>query len=232
MTKPLSINPTDAPVLLRSDDFGLDATGPALGSLQALWDGLPVDPYVPDGPVARRRAFCTFDWQRSTGVLARLAHRPYFQEKSRNQIYGGMQRQFAPCRAEVARHAWVETVVTTGAAALPSSAEHLLIHCHQVRIVTTPLASGEPSPEGLHSDGFDYVSIHLIRKEGCIGGVTVVVGPDDQVVLEHELALPLEALYIDDRRYRHVTSPIRTEFDIGARDVLLLSYSESDSSGR
>ncbi len=40
---------------------------------------------------------------------------------------------------------------------------------HQIRVVASKDEQGEPAPEGIHKDGFDYVGIFCINRDGISG---------------------------------------------------------------
>jgi hypothetical protein len=95
-----------------------------------------------------------------------------------------------------------------------------------MRIVGLPEQAGEPSPEGIHRDGFDYVSLHLINRTNLDGGQSIVVSDDLMIAAAPMLTKPLDTLVLDDRRFLHAALPFFVPAGIGFRDMMLCSYEE------
>jgi hypothetical protein len=88
-----------------------------------------------------------------------------------------------------------------------------------------PRAVGRPSPEGVHRDGFPFISIHLIGlRDVRVGGVTHLVRPSGEPVATHRISQPLDSVYLDDAALLHVVTPIVAGTGVAHRDVLLMSY--------
>ena len=82
------------------------------------------------------------------------------------------------------------------------------LQLHQFRI----MAPGDPTPEGVHRDGADYTLIMLIKSHNEAGGETLVGTDDDpHPTYTATLAHPGEALFLDDRYYKHKTSPVQAQ---------------------
>ena len=114
------------------------------------------------------------------------------------------------------------------AAELGRSWDSVDLHVHMVRIIGTPYAAGQPSPEGVHQDGFDFVSIHLIGRENAVGGETHVRSADGREIVTATLEQSLDSLYINDRTLYHTTSAVSpVEGNEAHRDVLLISYEKA-----
>ena len=83
-----------------------------------------------------------------------------------------------------------------------------LIDIHQMRVVTLPDGSAEVSPEGVHQDGYDFISMIGIARHNIQGGhLLVYLNKDD----ENFISLPLEdghMVTLKDDKLWHNASPI------------------------
>jgi hypothetical protein len=100
------------------------------------------------------------------------------------------------------------------------------IELHQFRIEARPGEVGQPTPEGAHRDGVDFVLVLMVRRENISSGVTSISGPDKTPLGSFTLAKPFDAALIDDHRVYHgVTAvapvdPSKPAF----RDVLVVTF--------
>ena len=87
--------------------------------------------------------------------------------------------------------------------------------------------AGAPTPEGVHCDGRDYVSMMFIGGENIRGGTSSIYGDtSDQSIASLTLSTPSEVLFVADRKVRHSVSPIVPVADdiFSYRDMLIFSY--------
>lgn len=198
-----------------------------LAALQADWDDLPPDDYLRDGGRYRLRRHSCFVVEGPD--VRQVPHRAHWQPVQYNALHGGMQRWFAPMRAEtVASPAWLPLVRAVAGAAqdavLPAGAARVrwCVEAHQFRI-TTEGGVGRPTPEGAHRDGVDLVAVFLIGREAIKGGETRIfeaAGPAGQ---RFTLSEPWSVLLLDDARMIHETTPIQPAGEFGWRDTLVLT---------
>lgn len=92
---------------------------------------------------------------------------------------------------------------------------------HTVRLT----APGDVTPEGVHSDGYQFVLSTVIAREGITGGHSLVHSAKHAPPM---LDVPMaagDALLINDRDIFHSVSPIRVAngFSRGHRDVILIT---------
>jgi hypothetical protein len=199
----------------------------ALEVFKREWDALAPDPYVPGSPSPRRRRHGEFMYDRLSEELELLSPRPYYQATAHNSLYGGIARRFAPIRSSTAGNAFCRGLLRTSVNLIDWPTRHVHIHLHLVRIVGYPDVPGEPSPEGIHRDGYPYISLHLMSLVNATGGETEILTSGGENVARISMSRPLEAIFVNDNRLLHGTtsiSPIRR--GVALRDVLLMSYSE------
>ncbi|MFY1616612.1 2OG-Fe dioxygenase family protein [Micromonospora sp. WMMD736] len=199
----------------------------ALENLLAAWSTLPLDPYLRGGTYRRRRhGVYRCDPQRDE--VMPVEQRGYFQSSEHNPFAGGTERTFAALPTEVATNpllldllrfdAWLFAPLATAAG------DGFLAHVHLVR-VTADNQPGRPSPEGVHRDGFDFIALHHIGRQGVTGGATSLYDHDGSPVEQQTLSGRFASLYADDRRLRHNVSDLVADNPAGGhRDMLLTSY--------
>jgi hypothetical protein len=165
----------------------------------------------------------------ANGLLHWLPHQPHYQSTDYNRLQGGLQRWFEPVEAAVADSAWLNALVQFGHrffADVSSLATDLLIEIHQFRIEARPGQPGEPTPEGIHRDGVDWVFVVLIDRVNIESGTTTIHAPDGSPLGAFTLSHALDAVFVDDRRVMHGVTPVQpTDPSLPAyRDVLVITY--------
>ena len=129
----------------------------------ASWNDLALDTHLPDGIAIADGATRRFGAGGERG-FRREAHRPHYQGLEYNKLVGGIERWFEPIEPAVAAGATFGAVVAFGLELYgrlkPDVDWH--IEAHQFRIEARPEAAGQPTPEGVHRDGVDYVIVMLV----------------------------------------------------------------------
>jgi hypothetical protein len=199
---------------------------PAWKAFAASWDGMPVDEYMADGGRYRRRRFGVFS---ADGAgITRAAHQPHYQSRDYNQLHGGIERWFEPIAEDVALGATFQGLLDFTRALFEclSGPSRWHIEAHQFRIEARPDVAGQPTPEGMHRDGVDFVLVLMVRRENIAQGTTTIHDDERRLLGSLTLSQPLDAALVDDRRVYHGVTPVvpalagRPAF----RDVLVLTY--------
>lgn len=199
-------------------------------SFAASWNDLGIDRYMADRGRYRRRRFAAF--LVSSDNIVREPDRPHFQSRVHNPLNGGIERWFDPVLARIGNHPVTYAMLRMGGNLFSSlspdraAASKWHAEMHQFRISAKLRPSAQPTPEGIHRDGVDWVIVILIDRQNVHDGATRIVGMNDQLLDEFTLTRPQEALFLNDRRVRHVVTPIWTSDAIegGFRDVLVLTF--------
>ncbi len=190
------------------------------------WNGMAQDEYMADGGRYRRRRHATF--LAGPDGIARRPHQPHYQSRAYNQLNGGVARWFEPTPASVAAGPSFRTILAACHALFGGLApgRSWQVETHQFRIEARPGEFGQPTPEGRHRDGVDYVLVLLIRRENIAKGVTTIHAPDGADLGSFTLAKPLEAALVDDHRVFHgVTAVQPIDPALPAyRDVLVVTF--------
>ncbi|MGR4884263.1 2OG-Fe dioxygenase family protein [Streptomyces sp. LARHCF249] len=214
-------------------------TGPGAQEFRQLsraYEDLRPDEYLADGGAYRFRRHVRYTHRAaSQGVLRAHPPGPYHQSAEVNPFAGGSPRLFAPVTGAVRVNPFLHRLLLHGVGvfseldgAEPGRTLDWEVDVHLVRIRASAREQGLPSPEGVHRDGFDYISLHLIGRAGVTGGRSIICDPSQRPLARPLLAAPLDSLYADDRRILHGTEPVRLDpasgRPYGYRDMLLTSY--------
>jgi hypothetical protein len=207
----------------------LEACGSLAGwdAFAASWNDLPLDPYLADGVRFRRRRFAVYAADAS-GAIERQAHQPHFQHKAYNALFGGIERWFEPVDPAIGGGAPLRTLIGFCARVFGPGAPDVArwhVEVHQFRIEARPGEPGQPTPEGVHRDGVDFVLVLLVSRVNIVSGVTTVHRPDGVTLGSFTLTHPFDATLVDDHRVAHGVTPV-APLDPnrpGYRDVLVVS---------
>ena len=195
----------------------------------ASWNRLPHDGYMADGGRYRRRRHATFAIERD-GRIERRPHQPHYQSRDYNPLNGGVVRWFEPIEDAVASGSTLSAVLgfcaqVFGALAPPEVASWH-VEVHQFRIEAMGGLAGNPTPEGRHQDGVDYVLVFMVRRQNIESGTTTLHTVDGRDLGSFTLEQPLDTVMIDDARITHGVTPVQAFDPAGPayRDVLVVTF--------
>jgi hypothetical protein len=199
-------------------------------SFAASWDHLGLDRYMADGGRYRRRRHAVFAV--GPNAIERKAHQPHYQSRDYNELNGGIERWFTPVEDAVANHPVLLAVLSACHALFDSlttpGGRPALWHVelHQFRIEPSLAEDGQPTPEGLHRDGVDWVLVLLIARENIASGVTAIHDSQRHLLGSFTLRQPLDAAFVDDSRVYHGVTAIRPLDPAlpAHRDVLVVTF--------
>jgi hypothetical protein len=210
-----------------SIDGGLE---PHWQRLSEDWDRLPLDQYLAQGATFRRRRYGRYSWFPGSDLLLPLPPQPYFQPKDENSYAGGLVRAFAPLLPETVHNPFLAALVRCTFASLPISGSRREstweVRIHQIRIEATHREPGQPAPEGIHQDGTDYLTLHLVRRHNLVGGESTIYDLARNPIQSYTLQEPLDSLILEDPRIMHGVTDVhpadgRTR---GTRDLLGMDF--------
>jgi hypothetical protein len=186
-----------------------------------FFERLPRDPYVSGN--YRRRRFSRFRGQPDR--LTRLEHKYFEQSSTVNKLAGGIKRDFAELEDDLVNLPEFQRLVAVFINATRIDSNAVEIGIHQIRIVAEPGQQGEPAPEGVHQDGFDFVGIFCIRRKNITGAEThLYTNPQQGPPLFAKELQPGEFALVNDRSLYHYTSAIRPAGNgQGIRDVFVMT---------
>ncbi|HEX3984495.1 MAG TPA: 2OG-Fe dioxygenase family protein [Acidisoma sp.] len=199
-------------------------------SFAASWDDMGLDRFMADGGRYRRRRFAAFVV--NDGAIQRKPHQPHYQSRDYNALNGGIARWFEPVTEAVGAHPATAAVLRfcdrlfTNLTPPDLRPERWHVEMHQFRVEARPDAAGQPTPEGLHRDGVDWVLVLLVRRENVAEGETSITDLERNLMSRFTLAQPMDAAVVDDSRVYHGVTPVHP-LDASApafRDVLVITF--------
>lgn len=208
----------------------LEAGGPLhdLDAFTRSWNRLETDQFMADGGRYRRRRHATLAAARGAAAV-RLPHQPHYQSRAYNALNGGIERWFAPVEEAVVQGATMTRVLALGGAiadALFPLPPAWHIELHQFRIEARVGALGQPTPEGLHRDGVDFVMVLMVERNNIERGVTRIHGADRAPLGGFTLERPFDAALLDDHRVFHAVTAVEPIDPVlpAHRDVLVATW--------
>jgi hypothetical protein len=196
----------------------------------ASWNELPVDEYMADHGRYRRRRHAAYAVA-ADGAIARLPPRPHYQAIDYNPLNGGVERWFEEIAPAIAAGETLGTVLAWCAALFGALAPQLewLVEVHQFRIEAAGADAGQPTPEGMHRDGVDYVLVLLVHRYNIDSGTTMIGTAADGFFDSFTLTDPFDAALVDDHRVFHGVTPVRAHEPAqpAHRDVLVVTFKKN-----
>jgi hypothetical protein len=208
--------------------------GPIEGwaAFASSWNELGPDPYLAMLGRQRRRRHGVWRCE-AYGEPVREPHQSHYQSLAYNPLQGDIERWFEPIAAEVGESIVMRSVLRFAVAFFGRFAPGLLnwrIEAHQFRIEAAPGQPGEPTPEGMHRDGVDYVLVLMVDRRNIASGTTSIHAPDGRSLGSFTLAAPFDAALVDDHRVFHGVTPVLAldPAEAAHRDVLVVTFRAED----
>jgi hypothetical protein len=194
----------------------------------ASWNHLDIDEHMADSGRYRHRRHAIYRVEGGAAIV-RQPHQPHYQASNYNPLNGGKDRWFSPVTPEIGACASLMTVLGLcgncfGALSPATRVWHVEIH--QFRIFANLDTAGQPTPEGMHRDGVDYVFILLVDRANVRGGTTTIADLRKRPLASFVLATPLDAAWVDDARVYHGVTPIKPLDKTASahRDALVVTF--------
>ena len=237
MGKAASIANESWDAALRGDGFQFvpaAAMRAALGGLAdwqafaASWNDLPWDEYLAQYGRYRRRRHAVFYATRE-GIAPSAQREPHYQSEAYNPLQGGIERWFDAVSPEVSCGESLTSILRVCHQlfrALAPDVPRWRIEVHQFRIEARADLPGQPTPEGMHRDGVDYVLVLLIARRNIASGTTTIHALDHRELGSFTLTEPLDAALVDDARVFHGVTPVQAvdPNQPAYRDVLVVTF--------
>ena len=193
-------------------------------SFAASWDDLAPDTYLAALGRHRRRRHAVFS--ADTQGVHRQAHQAHYQSRAYNALQGDIERWFEPVKADGASLRRIIGFCHAFFGGLAPAVPRWHVEVHQFRIEARADEAGEPTPEGVHRDGVDYVLVLLIDRENIERGTTTIHNAGGSELGAFTLARPLDAALVDDARVYHGVTAVtpRDPQRPAHRDVLVVTF--------
>ncbi len=192
----------------------------------ASWNELGLDTYMADGGRYRKRRHAAF--RAGAEGISRKPDQPHYQSRDYNALNGGIARWFEPIAESVAETASFQSILRfcngLFSGLTPAASWH--VEAHQFRIEARPDAAGQPTPEGMHQDGVDWVLVLMVNRMNIAEGETSIHGLDRGLLGSFTLREPLDSALVDDHRVFHGVTPV-SALDPALpahRDVLVVTF--------
>jgi hypothetical protein len=205
--------------------------GTRIGSDQLFldsWDSLEEDQYMADGGRYRKRRHATFATHHSQETPILMPYQAHYQHLDYNSLNGGVARYFAPILVDLLNSRTLSALLEFGKRLFsPISGNHPWhIELHQFRIEARDGLKGNPTPEGVHRDGVDFVIVVMIKRINIESGATSIYNLDNQLVGEFTLLDTFDMAIVNDKKVYHGVTPIiQVDLDEEAyRDVLVMTF--------
>jgi hypothetical protein len=159
-----------------------------------------------------------------------LSQEPYFQPGEENSYAGGIVRDFAPLLPETVHNPFLHALVRSTFGCLPVAPDRQRtsweVRIHQIRIVAYPQSPGLPAPEGIHQDGTDFLTLHMIRRRNIAGGESTIYDLSRNPIQSLTLREPLDSVILEDPRIMHGVTPVHCADgqSSGTRDLLGVDF--------
>lgn len=210
----------------------------AMGGLEdwpafaASWEGLAPDAYLAKTGRFRRRRHAVFA-ATADGRITREPHQPHYQSVAYNPLQGDLERWFEPVTDAVATGECLQTVLRYAVGFFGPMAPEVArwrVEVHQFRIEARADAAGEPTPEGVHRDGVDYVLVLMVDRRNIARGTTTIHRADGAELGSFTLTEAFDSALVDDARVFHGVTPV-TAIDPAQpshRDVLVVTLKRAE----
>lgn len=194
----------------------------------ASWDDMPLDCYMADGGRYRRRRYAVMSADGTTDSIRLEAHQPHYQSRDYNRLNGGIARAFEPVSSQALESRCLRGILRFAhqlfSQLKPTPSWH--IELHQFRIEASSDQHGQPTPEGVHRDGVDFVLVMMVRRVNISSGTTTMHDLEQRTLDSFTLTDPLDVAVVNDHRCMHGVTPVEQidRSQPAYRDVLVVTF--------
>lgn len=192
------------------------------------WNDLKRDEYMADGGTYRFRRYSEFQIDLNLNTITVLPHTAYKQSKEINYLNGGIDRLYSPMQEDIQTNKAFQEILLRCANVLgaESDTQQYFVQVFQNRIFAKLGQIGKPTPEGIHSDGVDYVLTLMVKRHNINGGESSTYDQDKVLKTSVTLKNPGDYIFLDDNLTKHAVEPISRldENEEGYRDVLIAMF--------
>ena len=195
------------------------------------WNSLKEDPYMADGGRYRKRRHAVFQSTQQAPKIRLRPYQPHYQTEDYNQLNGGFERYFAPIMPDLIESSSLMALLSFGrqifSRMVGSSQWH--IELHQFRIEARDGQKGNPTPEGAHRDGVDFVIVMMINRINIKSGATTIYNLENELVGQFTLLETFDMAILNDHNVYHGVTPITQKITTqeAYRDVLVITYKKT-----
>jgi hypothetical protein len=195
------------------------------------WNTLEEDQYMADGGRYRKRRHAVFQTTKQSSKPQLMPYQPHYQTEDYNQLNGGVERYFAPIMPDLIESPSLMALLDFGQQIFSPMAgsNQWHIELHQFRIEARDGQKGNPTPEGVHRDGVDFVIVVMINRVNIDSGATTIYNLDNELVGEFTLLDTFDMAIVNDHKVYHGVTPItqKVAAQEAYRDVLVITYKKT-----
>jgi hypothetical protein len=198
------------------------------------WDHLKDDNYIPGFPIKTQRRIAKYYLE---GDLYWLSQDGNYHQCNQNCLFIDTTRSFTIADKEIALNPKLKMFLLGNLRRMIANTADAKHPCwriilHQIRVYPCSGDGGSPAPEGIHQDGHDYVSIHLINKVNVEGADSMIyIPPTNSSPIIKTLSQPFDSLFLNDRKVLHAVSKLKIKNGFqekdAYRDTLLIGYEKT-----
>lgn len=194
------------------------------------WNRLTPDRFMGDGGTYRLRRYGQFETD-SDGTLCQLPHTAYEQPSYINRLNGGVAREFEPLETGFARHEVLHNILNV-LMNMINDVEGMVtpwdVKLHPYRIVAKPGVAGQPTPEGLHRDGVNYIVVMMVKRANIVGGESSLTDVHRSPLAGVTLTEPMHLVILNDENTMHEVTPVSpvNPQTPAYRDVLVIAFTK------
>ncbi len=200
--------------LVRATELSIsDELRQAWLSLTMDYADLPTDDFLPNDARYRFRRYGRYDFLPASEELTRLPHEDYFQSSDINRVTGGFVRKFAPLLDTTFDNAFLQELIRFDFRQFPLADDMKRVpwevQVHLIRVTASSEEQGHPTPEGIHKDGADFVTVHLAELVNAEGGDVSLYDNDQNLLTNYRLSQIMDSYLLNDRLLWHQAEPIK-----------------------
>ncbi|MBA2652847.1 MAG: 2OG-Fe dioxygenase family protein [Tatlockia sp.] len=204
----------------------------------AHWDALNVDEYAIERGIKRKRSYVRLLYKGREKSLQPYQDHEFFQDKTINQTFGGMKRNFSQPDDSFITSQALYNILLFDFNCFPLSQEERnqdwFFGIHQISNYADNDSAGLVTPEGIHTDGHLFSAQHFIQSSNIArGGVSRIYDANQCLVKETSFNQRFDTILLHDQKMYHDVTPFYPDDkEIKAfRSMLLIDFDPVPTGG-
>jgi hypothetical protein len=190
------------------------------------WGVLEKDPYL-DNANYRSRRYSEFTYTKDK--ITEVDSPDFLQTEEINSYNGGVVRKFSKIDTKEDSRPLknlMDFYMDNFFSKEITHSKQCRVGVHQIRVSGEDSAGVKPAPEGVHSDGHDFVAIHVIERENVVGGESSVHAQSGLPIFKATLKQAWDGILINDKTLKHGVSDVMkiNKSTSAFRDTLILDF--------
>ena len=135
-----------------------------------------------------------------------------FRARTINQVTGGYVRKFAPLLDTTFENPFLRELIRFDFHQFPLAETMMAgdweVHAHLIRVRADKEEQGQPTPESIHRDGAEFVTVHLAELVNARGGDVSIYDDDRNLLSTFRLNQVMDSYLFHDKSLWHAAEPI------------------------